>query len=141
MTAEAGHQPNRWYGASDGSLHLNGAKLFDANENQLADGSGNMTIGALLKSVPQLISVTTAVTITSSVVTCSGTTTAPVLPAVATCGVVFIKNLGSGNCVIAADAGSDIMAAGSGTGASSLTLATNTQACLVSDGTNWNRIA
>lgn len=32
MAAEAGHEPNRMYVAQDGTLHLNGASVFDANE-------------------------------------------------------------------------------------------------------------
>jgi hypothetical protein len=32
MSAEAGHHPNRIYHSQDGDLHLNGAKVFDANE-------------------------------------------------------------------------------------------------------------
>lgn len=32
MAAEPGHAPNRAYHAQDGSIHLNGASFFDANE-------------------------------------------------------------------------------------------------------------
>lgn len=35
MTAEAGHHPNRWYSAQDGSIHLNGAAVYDANEKDV----------------------------------------------------------------------------------------------------------
>lgn len=36
MAAEAGHAPNRSYVAQDGSIHLNGAALYDANENDVS---------------------------------------------------------------------------------------------------------
>lgn len=35
MTAEAGHAPNRAYHAQDGSVHFNGANVFDSNEVNL----------------------------------------------------------------------------------------------------------
>lgn len=37
MAAEGGHAPNRAYMAQDGSLHLNGASVYDSNENNIAD--------------------------------------------------------------------------------------------------------
>lgn len=43
MAAEAGHAPSRAYIAQDGSIHLNGAALYDAAEN---DVSGYMTFRA-----------------------------------------------------------------------------------------------
>lgn len=36
MTAEVGHAPSRHYGAQDGSLHLNGAAVYDSNENDIS---------------------------------------------------------------------------------------------------------
>lgn len=35
MAAEAGHEPNRFYEDQQGNLHLNGAKLYDASENEI----------------------------------------------------------------------------------------------------------
>lgn len=37
MTAEAGHHANRFYGAQDGSLHINGAAVYDDNEVDISD--------------------------------------------------------------------------------------------------------
>lgn len=37
MAAEAGHAPGRSYLAQDGSLHLNGAPVYDVNEKALAE--------------------------------------------------------------------------------------------------------
>jgi len=36
MTAEAGHHASRIYVAQDGSLHLNGAAVYDSNENDIS---------------------------------------------------------------------------------------------------------
>lgn len=41
MTAEPGHAPNRAYFAQDGSLHLNGAAVYDSGETNIVD---NITI-------------------------------------------------------------------------------------------------
>jgi hypothetical protein len=44
MAAESGHEPNRIYEAQDGSLHLNGAAVYDANEVNIKnalDGLGS----------------------------------------------------------------------------------------------------
>lgn len=35
MTAEAGHQSGRWYSAQDGSIHLNGAPVYNAAETDI----------------------------------------------------------------------------------------------------------
>lgn len=53
MASESGHAPNRAYGSQAGDFHLNGANLFDANENAVAQqiaftiaqgGSSNITL-------------------------------------------------------------------------------------------------
>lgn len=53
MSSETGHQPNRAYNSQSGDVHLNGAQLFDANENAIAQkiaftiakgGSANITL-------------------------------------------------------------------------------------------------
>ncbi|HEY4311052.1 MAG TPA: ParB N-terminal domain-containing protein [Pirellulales bacterium] len=96
---------------------------------------------ATLSVTPQPIAATGSTNITSSFVVASGTSTAPKLPGPDAFKLVFLKNLGTGNCVIAADSGSDIYPLNSGTGASSLTIATLHSCILVSDGTRWLQIA
>lgn len=47
MTAEAGHMPNRAYVSQAGDLHLNGAKLFDANEVDLTSTLNGVATAAV----------------------------------------------------------------------------------------------
>ena len=114
---------------------------------------GNLQFGNLLACMnwgagtgtgPQAIATTSDTSVTSSIVVCSGTTTAPKLPPVGNGGIVFIKNLGSGNCVVkqdSGDSGSIILPLNSATAASALTLSTTQQAIFVSDLSSWYRIA
>ncbi|HEY1602103.1 MAG TPA: hypothetical protein VGG64_21050 [Pirellulales bacterium] len=112
-----------------------------------SDGGGNVSMlsasltGGFLSLLSQTIAVTASTPITSSNVICTGTTTAPKLPLPSAGTVIYVKNLGTGNCVVAADAGSDINALNSGTGASSLTIATLHSAILIADESHWNQLA
>jgi hypothetical protein len=90
----------------------------------------------------QLIATTSNVNVTGKTVICTGSTTAPQLPAPQDGMEIKIKNMGSGNCVITGTGSAPIVPLNSvSTGATTLTLATDTQAILVSDGTNWYRLA
>jgi hypothetical protein len=48
MAAEAGHAPNRAYFAQDGSLHLNGAAVYDANEAVVTPLTGRVVGGEVV---------------------------------------------------------------------------------------------
>ncbi len=104
-------------------------------------GAG-FTASGLFSLAVQAISGTGSTAITSSNVVCSGSTTAPQLPAVASGLQVAIKNMGSGNCVITGTGSAPIVPLNSvSTGATTLTLATTVQAILFCDGTNWYQLA
>ena len=82
--------------------------------------------------------------VVSSFAVCSGTTTAPKLPAVSNGAIALIKNMGSGNCVVkqnSGDTGSLIVPTASTTAASTLTLASGAQALFFSDSSKWYRVA
>lgn len=61
MAAETGHQPNRSYTDQDGNIHLNGAKLFDANESDLG-GNVAFRVGSVANSSGGLTAITTGLT-------------------------------------------------------------------------------
>ena len=50
MAAEAGHHPNRMYVDRSGNVHLNGASLFDASENDIKTGVAGLTAGVKIAS-------------------------------------------------------------------------------------------
>jgi hypothetical protein len=47
MAAEFGHEPSRHYEAQDGSLHLNGAAVYDANEVNIKNALDGLGSGCI----------------------------------------------------------------------------------------------
>lgn len=57
MTAEVGHHENRVYTDQDGDLHLNGASVFNANEQDVTamfgpSSTGSTTVAADVLAIP-----------------------------------------------------------------------------------------
>ncbi len=96
-------------------------------------------LSGLLSPLPQVINTSATTYITSSLVSCTGATSALILPPVAAAQneQLVVNNNGSSTAVIHADSGTDILLAGSTSGVSSLNLRPGQSATLVSDGTNW----
>jgi len=64
MAAEAGHEPNRAYFDRDGALHLNGASLFNENEQDVSALLGPASTGSTTSAADSLaIPVTHAVVV------------------------------------------------------------------------------
>lgn len=47
MAAEIGHHPNRAYISRDGAIHLNGASVYDTNENDVTNAFNGMGSGVI----------------------------------------------------------------------------------------------
>jgi hypothetical protein len=57
MAAEAGHAANRAYFDQAGNLHINGASVFDAGENDLAAGVGSQIHNVALTNLKKVAAV------------------------------------------------------------------------------------
>ncbi len=156
MVAEAGHAANRMYLAQDGSLHLNGAKVWDASEVDVTASQGTSGTIATLTSttaIEQLVrlspqptdtysaTMTIDVTYTYHVVAGLFATSATVAytpSAAGTAGDVVIIRTASG-------AGGTVTATFAATFHSSGTQATTTGTfstiMFVSDGTRWLEVS
>lgn len=82
MAAEAGHHPNRMYVDQSGNIHLNGASLFDASENDVKSVISGTSAGVKIASGTATLdgsnptAVTTGLTtVVSAVVTLKATST------------------------------------------------------------------
>ena len=132
MASEAGHAPNRSYVDRDGNFHLNGAKLYDRNENdithaleslaqltpQVATGTATLTdaqtMGGVLVGTPSAVATYTTPTGTALQAAFELLGNAAAL-AVNDCFDLCIINLGSGGDIITLAGGDDVTIVGSAT--------------------------
>lgn len=82
MAAETGHQPNRVYTDQNGDFHLNGAKLFDANEIDMA-GNGRWVGGVLSGAALSSAGITDVVTGLTGIIGASATVMSTAAPTTA----------------------------------------------------------